>query len=553
MSRVRQAWERATTHRTGRTAEMPRQSLLSVLLVALLPFGAEAVSVSLGDDHSCALLDDGKVMCWGKNNFGQLGDGSATDRSSPVEVSGLPNAQSIALGGSHSCALLTDGKVMCWGYNSKGQLGDGTTSARIFPVQVSGITTATGIAVGSEHSCAVLADGKVMCWGSNSYDQIRGWRDRSSSRERSSVGPDSTTPVEVSVIPTAVSISTGTSHSCALLADGKVMCWGSNHHNQLGGSTEYYETSGSSTYTAYRYVVEVPGITSATAIALGTYHSCALLAEGKVKCWGSNSEGQLGETPTEQCPFGSNEWWHSYSSAYCPVEVSGITTATGISLGSYHSCAVLTDGRVMCWGKNYYRYANYDTSEYLILGDIGFKSTQSLSPLEATGISTANGIALGAYHSCAVMADDKVMCWGLNDFGKLGDGTTTNRFLRVEVSGLTPAPPTTTMVCSGTNNAGNVTASASQTDKVMCWGANDWNLFGNETTATRLLRVELSGSTQAPLSATSAPTSTTIIDTPANCSCPEDEALDVEEEATATRYSVVFSVLLVLFSSVFLI
>ena len=175
---------------------MPRRGLLSVLLVALLPFGAEAVSVSLGDDHSCALLDDGKVMCWGKNNYGQLGDGSNTDRSSPVEVSGLLNAQSIALGSSHSCALLTDGKVMCWGYNSKGQLGDGTTSARIFPVQVSGITTATGIAVGSEHSCAVLADGKVMCWGSNSEDQIRGERES----PWSNPGPSSTTPVEVSNI-----------------------------------------------------------------------------------------------------------------------------------------------------------------------------------------------------------------------------------------------------------------------------------------------------------------------------------------------------------------
>ena len=122
---------------------MPRRSLLSVLLVALLPFGVEAVSVSLGGSHSCALLDDGKVMCWGKNKYGQLGDGSATDRSSPVEVSGLTNAQSIALGGGHSCALLTDGKVMCWGFNNHGQLGDGTTSARIFPVEVSGITAAT--------------------------------------------------------------------------------------------------------------------------------------------------------------------------------------------------------------------------------------------------------------------------------------------------------------------------------------------------------------------------------------------------------------------------
>ena len=490
------------------------------------------MSVSLGGSHSCALLDDGKVMCWGKNNYGQLGDGSATDRSSPVEVSGLTNAQSIALGGGHSCALLTDGKVMCWGFNNHGQLGDGTTSARIFPVEVSGITTATSIAVGSEHSCAVLTDGKVLCWGSNSEDQVRG----SQESRYGSADPDSTTPVEVSGILTAVGISMGNSHSCALLTDGKVMCWGKNDDNQLGGQTQYYDENYN---TLYRSVVEVPGITTATAIALGQFHSCALLAEGKVKCWGRNYQHQLGTGS-----HGGNG----------PSEVSGITTATGISLGDHHSCAVLIDGRVMCWGSN---IKNGYNNEYCVLGDIGFRDQydyQSSTPLEVTGISTANSIALGASHSCAVMDDDKVMCWGYNDHGQLGDGTTTNRFLRVEVLGLTPAPPTTTVVCSGPNNSGNGTTSASQTDKVMCWGPNDWDLFGNETTATRLLRVELSGSTQAPLT-TSAPESTTSITpaTQANCSCPEDEALDVEEDANAaTRYSVVFSVSLVLFASAFL-
>ena len=307
------------------------------------------------------------------------------------------------------------------------------------------------------------------------------------------------------------------------------MCWGQNDYRQLGGRNDY-----SPIYYGedFRSVVEVPDITTATAIALGRYHSCALLAEGKVLCWGSNNYYQLGKSGDT---YGGNS----------PSEVSGITTASGIALGDYHSCAVLTDGRVMCWGRN---TGNYGQSPYGLLGDIGFTSSQSYTPLEATGISTATDISLGGEHSCAVMADDKVMCWGMNDWGQLGDGTTTNRLLREEVSGLTPAPPTTTMVCSGPTTSDNGTALASQTDRVRCWGPNDWDLFGNDTTATRLLRVELSGSTQAPLSASSAPTSTTVIDTPANCSCPEDEALDVEEEATATRYSVVFSVLLVLFS-----
>ena len=118
---------------------MRRRSLLSVSLVALLPFGAEATSIALGGLHSCALLTGGKVKCWGINSVGQLGDGTTTQRYTPVEVSGMTNAQSIALGSWHSCALLTNRKVKCWGGNSNGQLGDGTTTRRTTPVEVSGL------------------------------------------------------------------------------------------------------------------------------------------------------------------------------------------------------------------------------------------------------------------------------------------------------------------------------------------------------------------------------------------------------------------------------
>ena len=193
---------------------MPRRTLLGALLVSLLVLSVDGASIALGSGHSCALLTNSAVMCWGWNYYGQLGDGTTTDRSIPVEVSDITTATSIALG-VHSCALLTDGTMKCWGLNRWGQLGDGTTTDRATPVEVSGITTATSIALGSYHSCALLTNSSVMCWGRNRYGQLG-----------DGTTTDRSTPVEVSGITTATSIALGGEgeHMCALLTDGTMKC-----------------------------------------------------------------------------------------------------------------------------------------------------------------------------------------------------------------------------------------------------------------------------------------------------------------------------------------
>ena len=342
---------------------MPRQSLLSFVLVALLLVGVEGASIALGGSHSCALLTDGKVMCWGRNEFGQLGNGTSVDSTTPVEVSGITTAADVALGGAHSCALLTDGKVMCWGLNSEGQLGDASSTNNDSPVEVYGLSTALGISLGESHSCARLTDGKVMCWGDNSYSQLG-----------NGVNVDSSIPQEVSGITTATRIALGSFHSCALLADGKVMFWG-----------EWKEPPGGRQIISSQYTsstpVEVYGLATATSIALGGLHSCALVADGKVMCWGDNEFGQLGDgTLTDSTHFTDTRSGESTPPKVGPVEVSGITTAQSIALGGSHSCAVLSNGELICWG------------------------------------------------------------W--NQYGQLGDGTTTNRPLREEVLGLNLASPT---------------------------------------------------------------------------------------------------------------
>ena len=184
-----------------------------------------------------------------------------------------------------------------------------------------------------------------MCWGSNSEDQIRGTQES----RYGNPGPDSTIPVEVSEIPTAVSISSGNSHSCALLTDGKVMCWGLNDHKQLGGNSSITNATARATLMMPISLCGEYNITTATAIALGYRPSCALLYGRQGEVLGFQPKQPARRNSIRTMSFGEVSY---YSSVYCPAEVSNITTtATGISLGSYHSCAVLTDGRVMCWGK----------------------------------------------------------------------------------------------------------------------------------------------------------------------------------------------------------
>ncbi|MEK6683281.1 MAG: kelch repeat-containing protein [Nitrospirota bacterium] len=346
-------------------------------------------SISAGGNHTCAILADGTVKCWGNNYSGQLGNGTTTNSSIPVSVSEITTAVSIAAGTNHTCAVLSDGTAKCWGFNLYGQFGNGTTTNSSTPVAVSGITTAVSIAAGGGHNCAVLSDGTIRCWGLNFWGQLG-----------NGTGTNSSTPVAVSGITTAVGISVGYHHTCAVLSNSTVKCWGYNVFGQLGNGTTTFSLT----------PVTVSGITGATTIATGYSHTCAVLANGTVKCWGWNIVGLLGNGTT--------------TNSLSPVAVSGITTAVAVSAGAYHTCAVLSDGPVKCWGWNFY-------------GQLGNGTTTNSSfPVSVFGIITANMIATGYSHTCAVLADGTIKCWGSNGSGQLGNGTTTDSYIPVAVSGF---------------------------------------------------------------------------------------------------------------------
>ncbi len=360
-------------------------------------------AISGGWGHTCALLADNTVRCWGDNFDGQLGDGTTTDRPIPVRVSGISTATAISAGGDHTCALLADHTVRCWGDNFDGQLGDGTTLDRHTPVTVSGISTAVGIAAsdGWGHTCALLAEGTVRCWGNNTIGQL-GDHTWSSKNVPVAVVEIAVHHPSVGLLEGVASIAVGGNLTCAVLTTRGVACWGNNGYGQLGGL-------GHDTWTSSNTPVTVGGINTATGAAAGLDHACAVLADASVRCWGGNTTGQLGDGTSDPDR-------HQAS-----VAVSGIGTATAIAARSRHTCARLEDGTVRCWGSN-------GSGE---LGD--GTTTQRSAPVAVTGIGTASKISTGSSHSCALLTDGTVRCWGRNDSGQLGDASTTERHTPVAV------------------------------------------------------------------------------------------------------------------------
>ena len=359
--------------------------------------GSPGQGMAAGDVHTCVLLSSGGVECWGGNGYGQLGNASINDSSAPVAVSGITTATAIAAGAFDTCALLASGGVDCWGNNDDGQLGNGSTANSSTPVAVSGITTATAIAADYNHTCALLASGGIDCWGDNGLGQLGDGTASGPACE----GVCSLTPVAVSGITTATAIAAGDSHTCALLASGGIDCWGSNGYGELGDGSTINESA---------TPVAVSGITTATAIAAGVRHTCALIAGGGVDCWGDGALGQLGNGGT--------------ANSSTPAAVSGVATATAITAGVYHTCAVLTGGGVACWGFNG-------------LGQLGNGSTaDSSTPAGVSGMASATAIAGGGFHTCAILAGGGIDCWGWNGFGQFGNGTTTSRSTPVPVTGF---------------------------------------------------------------------------------------------------------------------
>lgn len=396
---------------------------------------SDVATISAGAFHTCAITKSGVAKCWGDNANGALGDGTTTRRLAPMNVLGLDaNAARITAGYGYTCALTTGGRAKCWGGNRSGELGDGTTLPRFTPVDVLGLINGTkGVAAGWNHTCAVDSEDRVRCWGENARGQLGD----GTTAQRSVPSYVSDLPAgEVSLLVSGSPF--GAHHSCAVTTSGNVKCWGDNTYSRLGNGNLGYHTA----------AVDVIGLNSITAVSSEQRHSCALTNTGGVKCWGSNSYGQLGDGTTELLRTSA-------------VDVVGLASGVKtVSVTEDGSCALMESGGVKCWG---------DTVEL----------THSATPKDITGLTEGiKMIVAGAYHLCALTADDGVRCLGQNDYGQLGDGTSTSRPTPVGVIGL------------GSNvkaiGAGRFhTCAALHTGGVKCWGRNDSGQLGDGSTLNR--------------------------------------------------------------------
>lgn len=383
---------------------------------------SHARAVSLGHGTTCAVTMAGDVKCWGRNDHGQLGQGhrstlgddETTDAFGFVERFGHP-AREVHGNGEQTFVLLASGAVHAWGANEAHELGlmhDVSIGGDEPPVQATVPTkvelggAAIQLAVGGDFACARLEGGGVRCWGSNEFGQLgQGHTLR--------IGDDEP-PMELPTVDLggpACDVAAGVSHACAVLETGAVRCWGQGESGRLG--LGHIESIGDDELPSMVDAIELDAM--ATRVVAGEHHTCALLDTGAVRCWGWGRDGQLGLGHTES--IGDDER---------PIEVDAVDlggSAVDVAAGRDHTCAVLEDGGLRCWGSN-------------ASGQLGLGHTDSIGDDElpsdagAVDIGTRDAVAVfggpTSRSTCALLDDGGLRCWGANEAGQLGQGHVMN-------------------------------------------------------------------------------------------------------------------------------
>ncbi len=375
-------------------------------------------SIQVAYTGACGLTTAGTPLCWGLNEAGQLGLGSGTAgnpaRSQvPVAVATSQKLQDLRISWAHACGFTAANAAYCWGLNSTGQLGVGVASTSNCPTvtddagkqcmpaatAVSGGLAFISITVGFRHSCGLARDGKAYCWGRNTEGQLGiGAADAA---EHSS-------PAAVAGGLTFSSISAGFAYTCGVTTTGQGYCWGNNNKGELG--------TGRNERTSVPTLV-AGGLTFSSITASSAFTTCGVTTAQKAYCWGWNEYGQLGNANTD-------------SLSYSPVAVSGTLTFASVYPATFHTCALSPAGAAYCWGGDADGQLGYARSPLTLC--VGVRCNR-VPDLVAGGLAFAT-LSTSVFNSCGVTTLGGGFCWGANDFGQLGNGSTTPRNSPVQVS-----------------------------------------------------------------------------------------------------------------------
>jgi alpha-tubulin suppressor-like RCC1 family protein len=422
---------------------------------APLVFGGGFVPAKLvlGDEHGCAISTDERVKCWGSNQHGQLGPPATGDLLAPgpdLRLRGRP-VDAIAAGADHTCAVLRGGRLECWGRNSEGQLGLGDSTNRgdqpgqmgdsLAAVDLGEGAVAVGVAAGGAHTCVALASGEVRCWGEGGAGQL------GQGSDASLLAPSAPIPLPKA----ATAVVAGADFSCALLADGQVICWGGGARGQLGGGDGVSRP--------------VPGAAvalggKAVALAAGDHHACALRDDRQIACWGANDRGQLGLGDTED----------RLAPAVVP---GGARRAVAVSARVDSTCVLLDDQAIGCWGAN-------DRGK-LGLGDANDRAAPPAASIDLGTGRNASALAVGGAFACAILDTKQAKCWGDNTSLQLGaplrapaygdDANEMGDFLAAAVQG---GGRSVRAIAAGRAHA----CAILDTGDVRCWGDNAYGQLG---------------------------------------------------------------------------
>lgn len=411
-----------------------------------------AVAVAAGAEGTCALLDDGQVACWGSNNYGQIGAGidAETIHATPVATAGL-NGSIVAVGGGywHFCAIDSAGDVYCWGRDDEGQIGDGGGGdhSKALPTAIEdpgGIVTQ--VAAGSYHTCLLLDDGRVKCFG---YDHRGACGDGGATRVYgSNAGPDK----DVRLTGPATQLATGWGdHACALGVGRDVWCWGADYAGQTGANP--------SDLTNQHIPVRAGGADlHAQTITVGGAHTCAVITGDDVRCWGSDYGGQLGDGDTDDGAIGT---------AGTTASVQGLPgRVTSLDAAFNHTWAVLESGTVVGWGQ-------LGASDWATADGRTAPSWATAQPLEGD-ISDVVQVGAGAGHACLLTGTGGVYCWGWNWRGQLGDPSAATNDLHIEPVAVTTLDPIERIGVGGHHVCAVAVGGG-----VFCWGNNWYGQLGN--------------------------------------------------------------------------